>query len=155
MTKLSVQNYTSILCEKELLLISSKDKTKLLPIYLELIQFQINHLYILHELSYFYIRNLYDWINSSIIYVEYCLSIDISRSRSCLRMLEIKDQIIELINKLIEVTSNDYDILCEIYELVTKIKSVFENLHPSLITTPNARNNIHLITLSTIINNGL
>jgi hypothetical protein len=70
-------------------------------------------------------------------------------------MLEIKDQIIELINKLIEVTSNDYDILCEIYELVTKIKSVFENLHPSLITTPNARNNIHLITLSTIINNGL
>jgi hypothetical protein len=153
MTKLSVQKYTSMLCEKELLLISCKDKTKLLPIYLELIQFQINHLYILPELSYFYIRNLYDWINSSIIYVEYCLSID--TSRSCTRLLEVKDQIIELINKLIEVTSNDYDILCEIYELVTKIKSVFENLHPSLITTPNARNNIHLITLSTIINNGL
>ena len=119
--------------------------TKILPIYLELIQFQINHLYILEELPYFYIRSLYEWVNSSIIYVEYCLSIDVSRS--CQRLLEIKEQIIECINNLIEITSSDYDILREIYELLTNVKEVLENLQPCLITIPNSRNNIHLDAL--------
>jgi hypothetical protein len=142
MTKITIQKYTSIVDEKELALISCKDKTKILPIYLELIQFQINHSYILQELPYFYIRSLYEWINSSIIYVEYCLTIGISRS--CIRLLEIKEQIIEWFNKIIEITSGDYDILCEIYDLLTKIKEMLENLHPCLVTIPNTRNNIHL-----------
>ena len=145
MTKITIQKYTSIVDEKELALISCKDKTKILPIYLELIQFQINHSYILQELPYFYIRSLYEWINSSIIYVEYCLTIDISRS--CIRLLEIKEQIIEWFNKIIEITSNDYDILCEIYDLLTRIKGMLEILHPCLVTIPNTRNNIHLSIL--------
>ena len=146
MTKLSIQEYTSIMNDKEMELIYCKDKTKILPIYLKLIQFQINHLYILQELPYFYIRNLYDWVNSSIIYVEYCLSID--ASRSCARLLAIKEQIIEYINKIIEITSSDYDILCEMYGLLTKVNEAFENLHPCLVTIPNTRNNIHLFALS-------
>ena len=150
MTKLSIQKYIEHIEENELSLMSCNDKTKILPIYLELIQFQINHSYILSELPYFYIRSLYDWINSSIIYAEYCLFIEISRA--CSRLLHIKEQIIEIINKMIEITSSDYDILCKMYDLLTMAKGILENLHPSLITTPNTRNNIHLQMLSILSN---
>jgi hypothetical protein len=150
MTKLSIQKYMEHIEETELSLISCNDKTKILSSYLELIQFQINHSYILSELPYFYIRCLYDWINSSIIYAEYCLSIEISRA--CTRLLYIKDQIIEFINKIIEITSSDYDNLCKINDLLIIAKELLENLHPSLITTPNTRNNIHLHTLSVLSN---
>ena len=92
MTKISIENWIDYLDDKESKMVYCDDKTKVLPIYLELIQFQINHSYILPELPYFYIRNLYDWINTSIIYIEYCLSIEISRA--CSRLLIIKLQII-------------------------------------------------------------
>ena len=148
MTKISIQKWIDYLKDKELKMVYCSDKTKLLPIYLELIQLQINHSYILPELPYFYIRNLYDWINTSIIYIEYCLSIEISRA--CSRLLIIKLQIIEIINKMIEITSNDYEHLTKIYELLIIAKDLFENLHPSLITTSNTRNNIHLCMMSTL-----
>jgi hypothetical protein len=146
MTKISIQQWIEYLKDRELLMINCSDKTRILPIYLELIQFQINHSYILPELPYFYIRNLYDWVNSSIIYIEHCLSIEISRA--CSRLLNIKRQIIEFIDKMIEITSNDYDILNKIYQLLIIAKDLFENLHPSLITTSNIRNNIHLQMMS-------
>ena len=57
-----------------------------------------------------------------------------------------------LINNIIEITSNDYDILNRLYNLVIKLNEFLENLHPSLITTPNTQNNIHLSMLSIIPN---
>jgi len=149
MTKITIQKYVEYLEEKELSLISHRDKTKLLPIYLEWIQFQINHSYILLEIPYFYIRNMYDWVNSSIIYIEHCLSIEISRA--CARLLLVKGQIIEIIGKMVEITSNDYDILCKIYDLLIITKELMEGSHPSLITTSNTRNNIHLHMMSRFI----
>lgn len=149
MTKITIQKYLEYLEEKELKMISYRDKTKLLPIYLELIQFQINHSYILLEIPYVYIRNMYDCVNSSIIYIEHCLSIEISQA--CARLLLVKGQIIEIVGKMIEITSNDYDILCKIYDLLIIIKELLENSHPPLITTPNTRNNIHLHLMSCFI----
>jgi hypothetical protein len=149
MTRITIQKYVEYLEEKELAMISHRDKTKLLPIYLEWIQFQINHSYILLEIPYFYIRNMYDWVNSSIIYIEHCLTIEISQA--CARLLLVKGQIIEIIGKMIEITSNDYDILCKIYDLLIITKELLENSHPSLITTSNTRNNIQLHMMSHFI----
>jgi hypothetical protein len=151
MTKLSIREYFTQVKEKEDQLIQCEDLTKRLPIYIEFIQYKLNHSYILQELPYYYIRSIYDWINSSIIYVEYCLSI--VDSRACLRLLVIKQEIIELISKIIEITSGDYDNLCKLYQLLIKSNEFLENLHPSLITTPSSRNNIHLVAL-TIVSNG-
>lgn len=134
--------------EKEDVMVSCNERVKILQMYLEYTQFQINHSYILQELPYYYIRSLHDWINSSMIYVEYCLSIE--ESRACLRLLRIKNQIIELINNIIEITSNDYDTLCKLYESITKLNNFLENLHPSLITTSPIQNDIHLIALTII-----
>ena len=151
MTKLSIREYFSQVEEKEYELIYCEDPTKRLPIYIEFIQYKLNHSYILHELPYYYIRSLYEWINSSIIYVEYCLSI--VDSRACLRLLNIKQEIIEIISKIIEITSNDFDNLRNLYQLLIKSNDILQNLHPSLMTTPSSRNNIHLTAL-TIISNG-
>jgi hypothetical protein len=93
MTKLSIREYFTQVKEKEDQLIQCEELTKRLPIYIEFIQYKLNHSYILQELPYYYIRSIYDWINSSIIYVEYCLSI--VDSRACLRLLVIKQEIIE------------------------------------------------------------
>jgi hypothetical protein len=151
MTKLSIREYFTHIQEKESELIDCDDLTKRLPIYIEFIQYKLNHSYILQELPYYYIRSIYDWINSSIIYVEYCLSI--TDSRACLRLLNIKEEIIELFNKIIEISSNDYDNLRNLYTLLVKSNDILENLHPSLMTTPSLRNNIHLRAL-TIISSG-
>ena len=148
MTKLSISQYTSIIKEKEDAMVSCGEPLKILQMYLEYTQFQVNHSYILQEVPYYYIRSLHDWVNSSMIYVEYCLTIE--ESRACLRLLCIKNQIIELINNIIEITSHDYDMLCKLYELVIKLNEFLENLHPSLITTPDTQNDIHLICLSII-----
>lgn len=150
MTKLTINEYISIINEKEHDMVSCNDRLKILQMYLEYSQFQVNHSYILQELPYYYIRSLHDWVNSSMIYVEYCLSIE--ESRACIRLIHIKDQIIELINNIIEITSDDYDILNRLYNLVIKLNEFLENLHPSLITTPNTQNNIHLTMLSIIPN---
>jgi hypothetical protein len=83
--------------------------------------------------------------------VEYCLSI--TDSRACLRLLHIKEEIIGLFNKIIEITSNDYDNLRKLYTLLVKSNNILENLHPSLMTTPSLRNNIHLNAL-TIVSSG-
>lgn len=148
MTKISIMEYFSKVEEKENEMIRCQDPTKRLPIYIELIQYKLNHSYILQELPYYYVRSLYDWIHSSIIYVEYCLSI--TDSRACMRMLHIKYEIIALINKIIEITSNDYDNLRKLYVLLIKSNDILENLHPSLTTTPISRNNIHLSDLINI-----
>ena len=151
MTKLSIREYFTQIEEKECELIDCEDPTKKLPMYIEFIQYTLNHSYILQELPYFYIRSIYDWINSSIIYVEYCLSI--TDSRACLRLLLIKEELIGLFNKIIEITSDDYDNLRKLYTLLVKSNDILETLHPSLMTTPSLRNNIHLRAL-TIISTG-
>lgn len=148
MTKLSINQYTLIIKKMEDVMVSCNDPVKILQMYLEYTQFQINHTYILQELPYYYIRSLHDWVNSSMIYVEYCLSIE--ESKACLRLLRIKNQIIELINNIIEITSDDYNTLRKLYELVIKLNEFLENLHPSLITTSSVQNDIHLIALAII-----
>jgi hypothetical protein len=148
MTKLTINEYIFIINEKEHDMVSCNDRLKMLQMYLEFVIFQVNHSYILQELPYYYIRSLHDWVNSSMIYVEYCLSIE--ESQACIRLISVKHQIIELINNIIEITSDDYDILNRLYNLVIKLNEFLENLHPSLITTPYTQNNIHLTILSII-----
>jgi len=150
MTKLSIREYFSHIREKEFEMIRCENPTKRLPIYIEFIQYKLTHSYILQELPYYYIRSLYDWINSSMIYVEYGLSIVVSRA--CVRLTDIKHEIIDLFSKIIEITSDDYDNLRKLYGLLLKINEIVENLHPSLITTSSSRNNIHLSVLSIIAN---
>lgn len=151
MTKISIGQYKSFVEQKELNMINMMDRTKILRIYLELSRFQINHLYILPELPYFYIRNLYEWVNSSMIYVEYCLSIE--TSNACQRILLIQSQVIELFSGIIEITSSDYDDLQELNVILLSLKAYLEKLHPSVLTSPNTRNNIHIYTLMLVLNN--
>jgi len=150
MTKISINQYKSFVEQKELSMINMPDKTKKLRIYLELCKFQINHIYILPELPYYYIRNLYDWVNSSMIYVEHCLSIE--TSNACHRLLLVKSQIIELFSGIIEITSSDYDDLQELNVILLSLKRYLEELHPCVLTCPNTQNNIHIYTLMIILN---
>jgi hypothetical protein len=151
MTKISTDQYKSFVQQKELSMINMHDRTKKLRIYLELCKFQINHIYILPELPYYYIRSLYDWVNSSMIYVEHCLSIE--TSNACHRLLLVQSQVIELFSEIIEITSSDYDDLQELNVILLSLKAYLEGLHPSLITCPNTRNNIHIAFLTLVLNN--
>ena len=150
MTKIPLKTYFSWIEEKQYEMFRCQDSTKRLPIYIELIQYKLIHSYILQELPYYYICSLYDWVHLSIIYVEYCLSI--VDSRASLRMLHLKQEIIEIINKIIEITSNDYDNLRKLYTLLIKSNDILVNLHNSLTTMPILINNTHLANLINIIN---
>lgn len=149
MTKISIDQYKSFVDQKEMSMINTMDRTKILQIYLELCRFQRNHTYILSEMPYLYIRSLYDWVNSSMIYVEHCLSIE--TSNACTRLLLIQSQVIELFTRIIEITSSDYDDLQNLNIILLSLKAYLEELHPSLLTCPNTQNNIHIHTLRVIL----
>lgn len=151
MTKISIDQYRAVVVQKENCMINMTDRTKILKIYLELCGFQKNHIYILPELPYLYIRSLYDWVNSSMIYVEYCLSIE--TSNACHRLLLIQSQVIELFTQIIEITSSDYDDLQDLNSILLVLKATLEGLYPSLLTSPNTQNNIHIHTLMLVLNN--
>jgi hypothetical protein len=151
MTKIGIDQYKYFVEQQEIGMINMTDRTQVLKLYLGLCRFQINHKYIFSELPYLYICSLYDWVNSSMIYVEHCLSIE--TSSACPRLLSIQSQVIELFTGIIEITSSDYDDLRDLITILVALKTTLESLYPALITCPNTQNTIHINTLRVILDN--